>query len=94
MFVASIKLTIFLNDKPDNIKQKRSILNSIKSKLYNKFKVSIAEVDDNNKLHLSTLGIAIVSNNKKNIDQLINKIEDFIQKIKNISIVNIIVEYY
>jgi len=94
MFVASIKITIFLNDQPSTIKHKRSIIDSVKQKIFSKFRVSIAEVEDNDKLHLATLGIAIVSNNKKNLDQLINKIEEFMTKNKNISIVNKNVEYY
>jgi len=94
MFVASIKITIFLNDQPPTIKHKRSIIDSVKQKIFSKFRVSIAEVEDNDKLHLATLGIAIVSNNKKNLDQVINKIEEFMMKNKNISIVNKNVEYY
>ncbi|MEN3015204.1 MAG: DUF503 domain-containing protein [bacterium] len=94
MFVLVAKIKLFLNDSPQNLKQKRSIVNSIKQKIINKFKISIAEVDCNDKLQTATIGIAMVSNNQKILDQTINKIQDFIQQVKNISIIEISTNYY
>ncbi|MFN3478290.1 MAG: DUF503 domain-containing protein, partial [bacterium] len=75
-------------------KQKRSIINSLKQKIVNKFNVSIAEVEDNDKLHIATIGIAMVSNNQKILDQAINKIQEFIVNIKNVKIVETYKSYY
>lgn len=94
MFILAAKITIFLNDRPKNLKEKRSIISSLKQKLFNKFKVSIAEIENNDKLHITTLGIAIVSNNKNILNQTINKIEDFLTSIGNICILETIVDYY
>ncbi len=87
MFVLTAKITLFLNDHPQNLKQKRSIISSIKQKVFSKFKVSIAEVENNEKLHLTTLGIAMVSNDKVFLDKTINKIEDFLVNTFHISII-------
>ncbi|MCS7165909.1 MAG: DUF503 domain-containing protein [Candidatus Calescibacterium sp.] len=94
MFILAAKITIFLNDRPKNLKEKRSIISSLKQKLFNKFKVSIAEIENNDKLHITTLGIAIVSNNKNILNQTINKIEDFLTSIANICILETTVDYY
>ena len=80
------KIKLFLDDQPQNIKQKRSIINSLKQKISNKFNVSIAEVEDNDKLHIATIGLAIISNDKKLLDSTINKIQNYIDNFKNIKI--------
>lgn len=94
MFILAAKIKLFLDDHPQNIKHKRSIINSLKQKIINKFNVSIAELDDNDKLHIATLGIAIVSNNQKILDQTINKIEDFIVNTKNVKIISTTINHY
>lgn len=94
MFVLTAKVKLFLDDHPTNIKQKRSIVNSLKQKIINKFNVSIAEIEDNDKLHIATIGIAMVSNNQKVLDQTINKIQEFIVNIKNVKILETNVNYH
>lgn len=46
------------------------------------------------KLYLSTIGIAMVSNNQEILDKTINKIYDFIYNLKNVSIVESTKNYY
>lgn len=94
MLILAAKITLFLNDQPQTLKEKRSIISSVKQKLMNKFKVSIAEIEDNDKLHVTTIGIVIVSNNKSILDQTINRIEDFLSNLRNISILETVVRYY
>ncbi|MCX7758818.1 MAG: DUF503 domain-containing protein [bacterium] len=94
MFILAAKITLFLNDHPKNLKEKRSLINSVKQKIINKFKVSIAEVADNEKLHITTIGLAIVSNNKKLLEQTIYKIENFLSGMRNVSVIEIITNYY
>ncbi len=80
------KIKLFLDDQPQNIKQKRSIISSLKQKISNKFNVSIAEIEDNDKLHIATIGLAIIANDKKLLDSTINKIQNYIDNFKNIKI--------
>ncbi len=65
---------------PENssLKGKRRVLKSITARVANRFNVSIAEVDDNDSWQLSTLGICYVSNNKRQTNEVLSRVVDFI----------------
>ncbi len=62
-----------------NLKEKRSVLKSIISKLSKKYNVSIAEVDFNDFWKTAKLGIAIVAQNGKIFDPMIENMIDFLE---------------
>ena len=65
---------------PENssLKGKRRVLNSITTRVRNKFNVSIAEVDDNDVWQLATLGICYISNNSRYTNEVLSKVVDTI----------------
>ena len=65
---------------PENLslKGKRRVLKSVTSRVGSKFNVSVAEVDDNDLWQLATLGISCVSNNKRQTNEVLSKVVDFI----------------
>ena len=73
--VAKIRLRL-----PENLslKGKRRVLKSIISRVEGKFTVSIAEVDNNDRWQLATLGISCVSNDKRHANEILSKVVDFI----------------
>jgi uncharacterized protein YlxP (DUF503 family) len=48
----------------ESIKEKRSIVSSLKDKLQKKYRLSVAEVDLLDSLHYAQIGAALVSNSK------------------------------
>lgn len=78
MFVGVCQVEIFLPES-DSLKAKRFVLSSVKTKIQNKFNVSIAEVDQNDLWQRSTLGLALVTNERKFIDQAFTKILQFLE---------------
>ena len=63
MVVSMIQLLIEL-PPIGSIKEKRRIVSSLKEKLYQKFRMSVAEVDLLDSLHYAQIGAALVSNSK------------------------------
>jgi len=63
----------------DSLKEKRRRIKSLIKRLQNKFNLSIAEVDYNDTHRMACLGAAVVSNDKKFIDQVIAKIVRMIE---------------
>jgi uncharacterized protein YlxP (DUF503 family) len=65
---------------PENLslKGKRRVLHSMTSRVSGKFNVSIAEVDDNDRWQLATLGITCVSNEGRHANEILSKVMDFI----------------
>jgi len=65
---------------PENhsLKGKRQVIKSMIARLQNKFKVSVAEVDNQGLWQLSTLGIACVSNHRRHADEILFNVVKFI----------------
>jgi len=66
---------------PDNgsLKGKRRVLRSIKDRVRARFNVSIAEVDRQDAWQRATLGVAVVSNDSRLVDETLNKVVNFIE---------------
>jgi uncharacterized protein YlxP (DUF503 family) len=62
-----------------SLKEKRAVVNSIKRKLNNKFRISVAEVEGLNSKNSSVIGISIVSSDKNVIMSVFNKLYDFVE---------------
>ena len=77
MFVGIYQLELFIPES-NSLKSKRFILKSLKTRIRNKFNVSVAEVDENDKWQKTVLGVATVSNEKKMIDGIFNQIKNLI----------------
>ncbi len=93
MLIAAIKFKLYFTNKPANLKEKRIIINSLKDKILKKFNVSIAEVGDHNSLHLTTIGISIVSNEMNFLYKVSSKIYDFFLNSKDVSIIDYYCDY-
>lgn len=77
-----------------SLKSKRFVLKSIKTRIRNKFNVSIAEIENNDKWQRATIGVAIVSNDKKIVDSTLNQIMQFIETDARMEIVDHSIEIY
>ena len=62
----------------DSLKGKRSVVRKIKDRVKNTFNVSIAEVEDLDKLRRVGLGIALVSNDSSHVHSTLSKVVEFI----------------
>ncbi|MBI2328668.1 MAG: DUF503 domain-containing protein [Chloroflexi bacterium] len=61
-----------------SLKGKRRVLKSITSRVADKFNVSVAEVDDQDLWQLATLGICCVSNDKRQTNEVLSKVVEFV----------------
>lgn len=79
MIILGMKVS-FLIYNSYSLKDKRRVIKSIIKRSQNKFNVSISEVEAQDTLNQGVLGIAVVSNNRKLsqqiLDQVIQEIED------------------
>ncbi len=63
----------------ESIKDKRRIVSSIKEKLYQKFRLSVAEVDLQDSLRYAQIGAAYVSNSKSFGESVLQKALSFVE---------------
>lgn len=73
-------LTLHLSiDQADSLKDKRQVVKSLLAHLRQKFNVSAAEVDDLDIWRRATVGVAVVSNEAKFANQVLNKVADHVE---------------
>jgi len=93
MFVAIGQIELYIPES-GSLKAKRFFLKSIKTKIRNKFNVSIAEIENNDKWQRSTLGLAAVSNDKKIVDSMLNQIVNFIENDARAEIIDYSIDIF
>ena len=78
MNVGVCKLTLRLPENQD-LKGKRRVVKSLCDRIRFKFNVTIAEVDNNDKWQVATLGIACVSNSNRQVAQALDQVISYIE---------------
>ncbi len=71
-----------------SLKAKRQVLRKIKDRVKNKFNVSIAEVGENDKWQSSLLGLALVGNDRRQINSALDVVINFIENLNAAEIKN------
>lgn len=93
MFVGVGQVELYIPDS-GSLKSKRFVLKSIKTKIRNKFNVSIAEVENNDKWQRSSLGLAVVSNDSKIVDNTLNQVINFIESDFRVEVIDHSIEIF
>lgn len=87
MVVGVVKLLIFIPSS-NNLKAKRMVLRSLKSRSRNNFNISIVELDNHDKWQRSTLALSTVGIEKSKINSLISNIINFVEQNKQIQLLD------
>jgi uncharacterized protein YlxP (DUF503 family) len=74
-----VSILHFVLDLPDigSLKEKRQIVLSVKNRLQNKFKISVAEVDQQDSWRFAEIGAAVLSNSKQYGESVLHKALQF-----------------
>jgi len=88
MYICKCWFDIYLLEEPNSLKRKRQVLKSLKDRIWNKFRVSIAEVGANDLWQKSELGIAFVSSDGNIAEQMFSKILNLIDTDDKVEIVD------
>ena len=94
MVIGKLEVTLYLLSKPNSLKAKRMVVKSLKDRLQRMFRVSVAEDNEGSSLHHAVLGVAVIANSRQQVNSIISKILNFIDKQQDIYIVNSYTEYY
>lgn len=77
MLVGLLTVTIHLQGI-DSLKGKRRIVKSVVERLRSRFNVSAAEIKAHDNKQLAVVGVSVVSNDGKHVDEQLDKIVNFI----------------
>ncbi len=76
-----------------SLKEKRSVVKSLKKRLRNKFNVSVAEIDHQNLWQRTTIAVVAVNSNGAYLNGLLDKILTMIESERRITILTVETEY-
>ena len=85
-----VKLRLYM---VQSLKDKRSIIKSLQEKLQQKYNIAISELENNDNLKKSVLGIVSIANDNIYLEKITNQIIGFIDDIPEVEIINYDVEY-
>lgn len=80
MLVVSILRLVLELDYVESLKDKRSVVKSLKDKMQLRFHITVAEVDDNDSLGHATMAAAVLSNSKSHGESVLAKVLSFAEK--------------
>ena len=93
MKIGNCVIEIYIPDT-SSLKEKRSVIKGLKSRIRNKFNVSISEVGSNDNHKMSVLAVATVSNERKFVDKLLTSVVNFMEKQRQFEVVNYKIEIF
>ena len=93
MHIGALHVDIYLTEI-FSLKEKRYVLQSLKTRIQNNFNVSVAEVEFNDKWQRSRLGIVCVSNAQKHNQQVLAKVLHFIEQENRVEIIDQLQEHF
>ncbi len=69
---------------PENgsLKGKRQVVRSLTTRLRNKFNVAVAEVADNDRWQIATLGVTCVSNDARHAQEMLDRVVAYIERTR------------
>ncbi|HNQ23482.1 MAG TPA: DUF503 domain-containing protein [Phycisphaerae bacterium] len=81
--VLTVELVIY---EARSLKDKRRVLQSLKQRLRNRFNVSVAEVAHQDVWQRATLGVAVVSNEAREVESQLDRVVDVVRGTPQVSL--------
>jgi len=87
MLIGVCLINMYIRDSR-SLKDKRRILSGLKTKLKNRFNISVAEIGSKNHWQRASLGVASVSDDGRLVESSLSRIVKFISDNPNIDILD------
>ncbi|MBE3558764.1 MAG: DUF503 domain-containing protein [Ktedonobacteraceae bacterium] len=81
MVIGVCEMTIHL-PACHSLKEKRQVIKSVTARVRNQFEVAIAEVENNDRWQIATLGISYVSNDSQHASDVLERVQRYIEEIR------------
>lgn len=88
MKTGTLKVRLY-TDGAQSLKDKRSVIRSLKDRIRDRFNASVAEVDDQDLWQCATLGIAVVGTDETFVGKVLDKITDFLRNNPRAALIDI-----
>jgi len=93
MIVGLCRIDLFLPESR-SLKAKRQVIKGLKDRIRNRFNVSVAEVEHQSLWQRATLGLAMVSEEKGNVDRTLQQVLNLVQAEPRLLVLDHAFEWY
>ena len=93
MVVGLLRLEVRLPNAR-TLKEKRSVLNSVKDQLRGRFNISVAEVDANETWQRATLGVSTLGNSRAYTEGLLREVTTWVLTTRLVELITVEEDYY
>ena len=81
MIIGVCRITLRLPEN-SSLKGKRQVLRSLTTRLRNKFNIAVAEVADNDRWQIATIGLTCVSNDARHAQEMLDRAVQFVEQTR------------
>lgn len=81
MVIGVCRVTLHL-PASHSLKDKRQVVRSLLARLRNRFNLAAAEVDDQDRWQIATLGLVCVSSSAIVVDEVLSQAQDYIENMR------------
>ncbi len=81
MVIGACEITLHLPEC-HSLKEKRQIIKSVIARVRNQFEVAIAEVGENDRWQIASIGIACVSNDGAHAGEILERVRRYIEETR------------
>ncbi len=93
MIVGACRISILIPESR-SLKERRRVVNALKTRLRGRFNISVSEVDSRENWKRSILGVATVGSTKRFANQILSKVVQFAEKDPRVEILDYQMEIY
>lgn len=87
MIVGTVRMVLLIQDA-HSLKEKRRVLKGIKDRVFNKFRVSVAEVGHHDVWQTAELGFACVGNEVRHVNSVLSNVVSFVESNPRVRLVD------
>lgn len=87
MIIGTLELELRF-PRPQSLKEKRTILKSLVTRIRNRFNVTVAEIDGMDLWQVSSLVVAAVGRETKQVNEVLDHVTNFVESLRDVEITN------
>ena len=87
MIVGTLRIRLLLRDS-HSLKQKRSVIRSLKQNLHNKFNISVSEVEHQDVWQTAEIGVAAVGVDTPFVREVLTTVENYVRYFGGVELVD------
>ena len=92
MIIGLLELSLRIPES-QSLKAKRQILLGLKTRLRQRFNISVSETDHQDKWQLSSLGVACVGNDRAGVNRCLSHVVEWVQRGRDVELLDYALEF-